>query len=42
MDVAAHADGMCPLCLADEIKRLRAALKEIADGSGRIPSGGCL
>jgi hypothetical protein len=28
MDVAANADGLCPICLATEIERLRAALTE--------------
>lgn len=30
-DVAAQADGLCPLCLADEVAILRKALQKIAD-----------
>jgi len=33
MDTAVIADGMCPLCLAAEIARLRAALTEIRDAA---------
>lgn len=30
-DVATQADGLCPLCLAADNARLRAALQKIAD-----------
>jgi hypothetical protein len=28
-DTAAHADGLCPLCLANEVHLLRTALEQI-------------
>jgi hypothetical protein len=30
-DVASQADGLCPLCLAAEVNRLRTALERLAN-----------
>lgn len=37
MDTAAHADGLCPLCLKAEIDRLRAAMNVIINDASTLP-----